>query len=74
MEKNLEELKLLSEKIYNLSSILKEYCKTNPNKIEEIANLYSLVEYLHNNIDILNIKLILLIWIEAFFNFYELAT
>jgi len=54
MEKELKELTFFAEKIYNLSSILKEYCKTNSNDIEEIANLYSLVEYLHNNIDILN--------------------
>ena len=54
MERKLEELKLLAEKIYNLSSILKEYCKNNSNYIEEVSNLYSLVEYLHENIDILN--------------------
>ena len=58
MDKNLEKLKLLTEKIYNLSSVLKEYCKTNSNDIEEVENLYSLVEYLHNNIDILNITFI----------------
>ena len=54
MDKNLEKLKLLTEKIYNLSSVLKEYCKTNSNNIEEVANLYSLIEYLHSNIDTLN--------------------
>lgn len=54
MDKNLEELKALAEKIYNLSSILNDYCKTNSNYIEEVANLYSLVEYLHKNIDKLN--------------------
>lgn len=54
MKKELEEIKLLADKIYNLSSVLKDYCKTNSNDIEEIANLFSLVEYLHNNIDILN--------------------
>lgn len=53
MEQKLEEIASLSEKIYNLSAILKEYCKTNPNDIEEIYNLYSLVEYLHSNIDTL---------------------
>lgn len=54
MEQKLKELKLLAEKIYNLSSILKEYCKTNSTGIEEVANLYTLVEYLHDNIDSLN--------------------
>jgi hypothetical protein len=54
MEEKLKEMGELSEKIYNLSSVLKEYCKTNSKGIEEIANIYSLVEYMHNNIDILN--------------------
>jgi len=54
MDQKTEELKQLSEKIYNLSVVLKDYCKTNSNDIEEIFNLYSLVEYLHNNIDKLN--------------------
>jgi hypothetical protein len=54
MDKKLEELKSLAEKIYNLSSILKNYCKTNFNDIEEVANLYPLVEYLYSNIDTLN--------------------
>lgn len=54
MEQNLEELKMLSERIYHLSSILKEYCKTNPDDIFEIEILYSLVEYLHKNIDNMN--------------------
>ena len=54
MEKKLEEPALLADKIYNLSCILKEYCKINPNMIEDIANLYPLVEYIHHNIDILN--------------------
>lgn len=54
MKKKLEELTKLADKIYNLSSILKDYCKTNSNDIEEVANLYSLAEYLHRNIDMLN--------------------
>lgn len=54
MEQKLGEIVPLAEKIYNLSSILKEYCKINSNCIEEIYNLYSLVEYLHNDIDTLN--------------------
>lgn len=47
MDKNLEEIKKLTEKIYNLSSILENYCKTNSNYIQEVANLYPLTEYLH---------------------------
>lgn len=54
MEKQSEELRLLAEKTYNLSTILKDYCKTNSNNIEEVANLYSLVEYLHDNVDKMN--------------------
>ena len=54
MDKKLEELTMLSDKIYNLSSVLKDYCKANSNAIEEIANLYSVVEHLHDNIDMLN--------------------
>lgn len=54
MEKKLEELTLLANKIYNLSSILKEYCENNSNNIQEIANLYSLAEYMHDSIDKLN--------------------
>lgn len=58
MDEKILELSKLSEKIYNLSSILKEYCKNNPEDIEEIAQLYSLVEYLHANIDKLNFNFI----------------
>ncbi|MDD3594469.1 MAG: hypothetical protein PHX18_07575 [Candidatus Gastranaerophilales bacterium] len=54
MNNKIEELALLSERIYNLSSVLKEYCKANNNDLDEILNLYSLVEYLHDNIDKLN--------------------
>ncbi len=54
MEKKLKELTLLSEKIYNISSILKEYCKIHSNDIEETSKIYSLVEYLHKDIDIIN--------------------
>ena len=54
MDKKLEELKLLAEKIYNLSSVLRNYCKTNSNNIEEIENLCPLIEYIHNNINTLN--------------------
>lgn len=54
MEQDLEKITALAAKIYNLSSVLKEYCKTNSNGIEEIDTLYTLVEYLHSNADILN--------------------
>lgn len=54
MEQKLEELKMLADKSYNLSCILKNYCKNNSNDIEEVANLYPLVTYLHSNIDMIN--------------------
>lgn len=54
MDKKIDELRRLAEKIYNLSSILKGYCKNNTNNTEEIANISPLVEYLHSNIDTLN--------------------
>ena len=54
MDKKIDELRRLAEKIYNLSSVLKEYCENNTNSIEEIANISPLVEYLHSNIDTLN--------------------
>lgn len=54
MEQKLEELKLLADKSYNLSCILRDYCQNNSNNIEEIANLCPFAEYLHSNIDTLN--------------------
>lgn len=54
MEQKLKELSLLADKSYNLCCVLKDYCKTNSNCIEAIANLCPLVENLHSNIDTLN--------------------
>lgn len=54
MIENLEKLKLLSEKAYSLCSILKDYCKLHADTTEEFANAFPLIEYLHDNIDILN--------------------
>lgn len=54
MEEKLKKLSILADKIYSLSFVLKNYCKTNSSNIEEIGNIYFLVEYLHDNIDILN--------------------
>ena len=64
MDKKLEEMAQLTEKIYNLSFVLKEYCKVNPDDIEEIRILYSLVESMYNNIDILNCFFINMIFSE----------
>lgn len=54
MDEKIRELKLLANKAYGLSCILKEHCKINSSSIEEIANLYHLIKYLHKNIDKLN--------------------
>lgn len=50
MESRLKQAEGLSNKIYNLSSILKQYCKINQD-IEEVSHIYTLVEYLHKDID-----------------------
>ena len=48
----------LAEKIYNLSSILKQYCRTNVENLEEVTKISTLVDYLHNDADKLNSILI----------------
>lgn len=54
MDEKFLELSKLADKIYNLSSVLKEYSKNHYEDINEVANIYCLVEYLHANIDTLN--------------------
>jgi hypothetical protein len=46
----LKQAEELLDKIYNLSSILKQYCRINKD-IEEISHICTLVEYLCNEID-----------------------
>lgn len=54
MKQQTEELKILAEKSYSLCCILKDYCKIHYNGIEEMSNMYTLIEYLDENIDTLN--------------------
>lgn len=54
MEENFEELKILADKSYHLCCILKEYCKIHYYDIEEMSHMYTLIEYLLDNIDTLN--------------------
>lgn len=54
MEENFEELKILADKSYHLCCILKDFCKIHYYDIEEMSNMYTLIEYLLDNIDNLN--------------------
>lgn len=54
MDEKLKELKLLAGKSYNLCSVLKEYCKPDCYDTEKDSNVYTMVEYLYDNIDTLN--------------------
>ncbi len=54
----METQKQLAEKIYNLSSILKQHCKTNEENLEEVAIISTLAECIHKNADRLNVQFI----------------
>lgn len=54
MEKRFKDLELLTKKIHNLSSSIKEYYETNPKEMKVILLLYSLAEYIYNQIAVLD--------------------
>lgn len=47
----MDEIKKLTDKIYDLSFFLNEYCKMNPNSIDEVGRISTVTLYLFNNID-----------------------
>jgi|GEM_PF-6735872 len=51
MEPELEQMEKLAEKVYNLSSILKRHCRANEECLEEVSQISTLADYLHNDAD-----------------------
>jgi hypothetical protein len=49
----IEKIKKSASNAYNLCCVLKNYSNAHQ-KIEEISHIYTLVEHIHDNIDIIN--------------------
>ncbi len=55
MKSKIETPDQLAEKIYNLTSILKQHCCANTEKLEEVAQISTMVDYLYDCADRLNV-------------------
>lgn len=50
-------MKNLSSKIYHLTTVLEDYCRSHQIEAEEVANIYPIVNYLYKNVDEMHYKI-----------------